>query len=255
MGAPDGAGGAPARDAEHGQHASTAAPRSAGAPGRSADRADRELFHGLRAAVDGVLVGAGHGPRRALRARSSATPRVRAERLRARAARGAARVHRLGAPGAAAGHRRCCRAGRRVVVLTASHGEPAGDRRRRSSTSAPQRDGRLDLPAAMAELRRALRRAAGCSARAARTWRGSCWPPGSSTSCSCRCRRMLAGGEPDGRRGAADPRRASSWSRRCELELLGVAARAARGCSCATACAAPEERVSRETTSSSSLAS
>ena len=69
-----------------------------GRSGSISGAADRALFHALRAPVDGVLVGAGT-LRTERYGRIIPDPSVRALRARARAARGAAGLHRLGPPG------------------------------------------------------------------------------------------------------------------------------------------------------------
>ncbi len=71
-----------------------------GRSGALSGSADRALFHGLRSAVDAVLVGA--GTVRAERYGRIIPDAARSELRRARAQRGAARVHRLRAPGAGA---------------------------------------------------------------------------------------------------------------------------------------------------------
>jgi riboflavin biosynthesis pyrimidine reductase len=122
-----------------------------GRSGPLSSRADRELFHALRAAVDGVLVGAGT---------------VRAERY-GRTISDEARRELRQSRGLPAEPLACVVSGRlaldadipllaepaaRVVVLTSSQASLPASRARVEYVRA-ERDGRLDLGAAIAEVR------------------------------------------------------------------------------------------------------
>ena len=123
-----------------------------GRSGPLSSRADRELFHGLRLAVDAVMVGAGtvRVERYGRIIRRRVAPAAAA---RAGPERGAARLHRLRAP------RRCeadipllADPAARVAILTpsaASLPESAAE----VDYVRAERDGLLDLPEALAELR------------------------------------------------------------------------------------------------------
>jgi riboflavin-specific deaminase-like protein len=121
-----------------------------GRSGPLGNRADRELFHALRGVVDAVLIGAGT---------------VRAERY-GRMVRDAHRRERRRARGLALEPLACVVSARldlpadlpllaepaaRVVILTPSSGRLAETAARVEYVRA-QRDGRLDLPAALGEL-------------------------------------------------------------------------------------------------------
>jgi len=125
-----------------------------GRSGTISDRADRELFHGLRAAVDAVLVGAGT-------VRAERYGRMIADRSRRqlRQARGlseeplACIVSARLALGADIPL--LCEPSARVVILTSSAGS-IPDSAAQIDYVRPTRAGLLDLPAALAELRERL---------------------------------------------------------------------------------------------------
>ena len=126
---------------------------------------------------------------------------------RARAERGAARLHRLRPPVAAARTSRCSPSRHaQVVIVTAVGGEPARERRRRRLRPRRARRRGSTLPRALAELRERFGvRTLLCEGGP--HLNRSCSPPGSSTSCSCRSPRSSAGGDPTAGERAADPRR------------------------------------------------
>ena len=226
-----------------------------GRSGAIGNRADRELFHALRAAVDAVMVGAGtvRVERYGRIVARRAAPGARA--LRARAARGAARVHRLG---------RACRSPHdtpllaepeaRVVIVTASAASLPRAAAQVEYVRAA-RDGELDLARGAGRAARALRRAHAAVRGRPAPERALLLAAGLvdelflSLSPQARRRRadatgealrILAGAELDRARRARAARRRS---------------RTSRTCSCATRVASRAARVSRETTPSSSLAS
>ena len=107
-----------------------------GRSGPISDRADRELFHGLRTAVDARAGGRGHGAHRALRTDHPGRL-AQAAATAAGAQRGAAGVHRLRAPGAGGGHPAARRARRAGGDPDRLRGEPARDAPPTSTTCAP----------------------------------------------------------------------------------------------------------------------
>ncbi len=228
------------------------APPSQDARGRSADHADRELFHGLRATVDAVLVGAGT---------------VRTERY-GRIIPDAARRELRRQRGLSEEPLACIVSGRlaldedipllaepsaRVVMLTRLGGEPARRQEHSSTTSAaPRRDASIS-PRALRELRERfaveLLLCEGgphlCQPAARRGF--------GSMSCSCRSRpNSRAVSRPSGE--ALRILAGSELEPTLELELLSVL------CSDSSlflrygTSASARERVSRETIANSSLA-
>ncbi len=193
----------------------------AGRSGPISNRADRELFHGLRATVDAVLVGAGT-------VRAERYGRIIPDGDRRRAAtragsqRGAAGLHRLRRLALARGHpaaRRAERARGDADLL----GRRACPRpRAQVDYMRAARDGRLDLPRGAA---RSCASASRCSTLlceggphlALRAARGGA----ASTSCSCRSRRSSpAASRRAARRCGSSPAR--ELDPPVELELLGV---------------------------------
>ena len=165
--------------------------------------------------------------RRRARSAPSATGAMIARRGAARAAprRGltdaAARVHRLGSAGPRRRHPAARRARSARDVLTASAASLAPSAATRRVRPQRRGDGGWTSRRALGELARALRGAASCSARAARTSVPTCSPAGCSTSCSCRSSPLLAGGEPGGGE-ALRILAGDSSSRPPRLELLAV---------------------------------
>ncbi len=221
--------------------------------GRSAPlsaSADRELFHGLRAAVDGVLVGAGT-VRKERYGRMIPDAAARRTAPPARPGGGAAGLHRLRSTCARRGHPPAERARRPGGARHSLPREPAGERssaalrahRARGATGPGGGHGRAE---------RALRGAEPAVRGRTAPCLPACWAPGWSMSCSCRSRPCWpAASRRAARRCASSPEPSSihRWSSSCSACWATTPA-----CSCAMA-SSRGGRVSRETMPSSSLAS